>query len=218
MQESNTKSYTLISPLIESYCKSRSSEESNLLKELLKKTYERTRNPEMSIGHIPGIFLRILVKAINAKKILEIGTFTGYSALSMAESLPEDGKLITCDFDKDDTKLASEYFAKSLHGKKIQLLLGNAIDTIPLLTDIFDLIFIDADKQNYLNYWNLCLPKLRPGGLIVVDNTLWYGKVLDPTDETDFAIAEFNDQVKKDSRVDMVLLSIRDGITLAYKK
>jgi caffeoyl-CoA O-methyltransferase len=134
----------------------------------------------------------------------------------MAEGLPDDGKLITCDIDPKTTQIAQKYWSRSPHGKKIELKLGPALETLKTIEGSFDLIFIDADKMNYINYWELCLPKIRRGGLLVIDNVLWSGSVLNPEDETERAIAQFNKHVC-DERVEVVMLPIRDGVTLAWK-
>jgi caffeoyl-CoA O-methyltransferase len=157
------------------------------------------------------------VRLLRAKRILELGTFTGYSSLIMAEGLPDDGKVITCDIDPVTTEIAKKYWSRSPHGKKIELKLGPALETVKTIVGLFDLVFIDADKVNYINYWELCLPKIRRGGLLVIDNVLWSGSVLNPEDETERAIAEFNKHVSNDERVEVVMLPIRDGVTLAWK-
>ena len=159
----------------------------------------------------------MLVRLLRAKRILELGTFTGYSSLLIAEGLPDDGKLITCDIDTETTKIAKKYWSRSPHGKKIELKLGPALETLKTIEGLFDLVFIDADKMNYINYWELCLPKIRRGGLLVIDNVLWSGSVLNPEDETERAIDEFNKHVCTDKRVEVVMLPIRDGVTLAWK-
>jgi len=176
-----------------------------------------TAFPQMQVGHIEGAFLRMLVRLLGARRVLELGTFTGYSALVMAEGLPEDGKLITCDIDQEVTEIAKRYWSRSPHQNKIEFMPGPALDTLKTIKGPFDMVFIDADKSNYINYWELCLPKTRRGGLLVVDNVLWGGSVLDPADETDRTIAEFNKYVYNDKRVEVVMLPIRDGITLAWK-
>ncbi len=135
----------------------------------------------------------------------------------MAEGLPDDGKLITCDIDPETTQIAKKYWSRSPHGKKIELKLGQALETLKTIEGLFDLVFIDADKVNYINYWELCLPKIRPGGLLVIDNVLWSGSVLKPEDETERAIDEFNKHICNDKRVEVVMLPIRDGVTLAWK-
>lgn len=172
----------------------------------------------MQVGHLEGSFLRLLVKIARAKRILEIGTFTGYSALAMAEGLPPAGRLITCDIDPLSTRIARTSWKKSPHGKKIDLRLGRATDTLRRLKGSFDMVFIDADKENYIRYWELCVPKVRRGGLLLADNTLWGGRVLHPRDASGRAIAAFNRHVVHDRRVEAVLLTVRDGLTLAYKK
>jgi caffeoyl-CoA O-methyltransferase len=202
---------------IEQYCREHTNPESQLLQELDAETFAHTAFPEMEVGHLEGAFLRMLVRSLRAKRILELGTFTGYSSLVMAEGLPDDGKLITCDIDPENTKIAKKYWSRSTHGKKIELKLGPAIETVKTIEGPFDLVFIDADKENYINYWELCLPKTRRGGLLVIDNVLWSGSVLNPEDETERAIDEFNKHVCNDKRVEVVMLPIRDGVTLTWK-
>ncbi len=202
---------------IESYCRENTTPESQLLRELVAETYESTALPEMQIGHLEGAFLRMLVRLVGAKRVLELGTFTGYSSLVMAQALPEDGRLITCDLDPEVTEIAKRYWRRSPHMKKIELRLGPALETLRTIEGPFDLVFIDADKENYINYWELCMQKTRRGGLLVVDNVLWSGRVLDPEDETDRAIAEFNRHVYNDKRVEVVMLPLRDGVTIAWK-
>lgn len=209
---------TLIPENIEEYCAKHSAQESPLLQELVRETYRSTDLPQMQVGQLEGNFLRLLVRISNAKRIVEIGTFTGYSALVMAEGLPEDGKLITCDIDPDSTAIAKKFWARSPHGKKIELKLGPALDTLKSLHGPFDLVFIDADKENYLNYWEECIPKLRAGGIVAADNVLWSGRVLAPEAASDKAIVAFNKQVVKDPRMECVMLTVRDGMTLAWKK
>ena len=209
---------TLALEQVESYAQAHSTKESELLSKLTKKTFSETSLPNMSVGHIEGAFLKLLVRILNAKRILEIGTFTGYSALAMAEGISADGRIITLDIDTKNTEIAKQFFSLSPHGKKIELVIGNANETIKTLEGPFDLIFIDADKESYINYWELCLPKVRSGGLIVVDNVLWHGRVLNPKDEIEIAIDEFNKHVLTDNRVEVVMLTVRDGVTLAYKK
>jgi caffeoyl-CoA O-methyltransferase len=144
--------------------------------------------------------------------------FTGYSALMMAEGLPDDGELVTCEIDPKAEAIARRYFAESRHGKKIQIRMGPAVDTLRALQGPFDLAFIDADKTNYSVYYELCLELLRPGGLLAADNVLWSGKVLDPQDEETKAIAAFNERVHADPRVDHALITVRDGVMLAVKR
>ena len=202
---------------IEQYCQEHSNPESQLLHELVAETFAHTAFPEMEVGHLEGAFLRILVRLLRAKRILELGTFTGYSSLLMAEGLPDDGELITCDIDPETTQIAKKYWSRSPHGKKIELKLGPALETLKTIEGLFDLVFIDADKVNYINYWELCLPKIRRVGLLVIDNVLWSGSVLNPEDETERVIYEFNKHVCNDKRVEVVMLPIRDDVTLAWK-
>lgn len=208
----------IIPEAIEKYAETYSSPESALLKELARETYKKAKYPQMQVGHLEGSFLRMLAQITGAKHVLEIGTFTGYSALCLAEGMPADGTLITCDIDPETTKIAKKFWDRSPHGKKIKLMLGPALETLKSLTSPFDLAFIDADKENYRAYWEAILPKLRTGGLMAVDNVLWSGRVLQPKCPTDRAIHAFNRHAAKDPRVKLIMASIRDGITLAIKK
>lgn len=202
---------------IEQYCRENTAPEPELLRELAAETYARTALPEMQIGHVEGAFLRMLIRLLGAGRVLELGTFTGYSALVMAEAMPENGKLVTCEIDSGVAEIAKKYWNQSAHGTKIELRLGDALETLKTIEGPFDLVFIDADKENYINYWELCIPKTRSGGLLVVDNVLWGGSVLHPRDETDKAIAAFNRHVRRDKRVEAVMIPVRDGLTLAWK-
>ncbi len=208
---------TLIPETIEDYARAHTVKESDLLQRLVKETYKETDLPEMQVGHLEGAFLRLLVKSIGAKRVLEIGTFTGYSTLVMAEGLPNDGEIITLDINPDTTSIAKKYWTESPHGKKIRSILAPALDSIKNLNGLFDMVFIDADKENYINYFEACLPKVRQGGLIVADNVLWSGKVLNPKEKSDIAITEFNKHLINDRRVEAVMLTVRDGLMLAYK-
>lgn len=208
----------IIPEAIEAYAKAHTSPEDSLLKKLWDDTQANAKWPQMQTGHIEGSFLRLLVGLSRAKRVLEIGTFTGYSSLSMAAALPDDGKIITCDIDPVATDMAKRYWERSPHGRKIELRLGPALETIETLTESFDLVFIDADKENYVNYWEACVPRVRPGGLIMVDNVLWSGRVLQPEEPSDFAIVGFNDHALADDRVELVMLTVRDGVTLAVKR
>jgi len=174
----------------------------------------------MQVGNVEGTFLRMLVAISGAKRVLEIGTFTGYSALSMAEALPEGGTLLTCDIDPVCTAIAQSFFDRTPHGKKIEIRLGDAIATLRALpaSDMFDLVFLDAVKASYCEYFDLVLPHVPTGGLIIADNTLWSGKVLDPKTADDIGIDAYNTKVTNDPRVDNALLSIRDGIMVARKR
>ncbi len=208
----------IVDPALEAYAARHSSRESALFKHLARATWAKTDLPQMQVGHLEGSFLRLVMRLVRAKRVLEIGTFTGYSALAMAEGLSPGGRLITCDIDPVATQIARAYWAQSPHGRKIELRLGPAAETIQRLQGRFDAVFIDADKENYLRYWQLCVPKVRRGGILLVDNVLWGGRVLHPHDRSDHAIVAFNRRVAADRRVDAVMLPLRDGLTLAYKK
>jgi caffeoyl-CoA O-methyltransferase len=173
----------------------------------------------MQVGRVEGQLLALLVSLSSAKRVLEIGTYTGYSALAMAEALPEGGRLLTLDVDPVNTAIARRAFDSSPHGDKIEIKLGPARDTLATLPlePTFDLVFLDADKASYVDYFELCLPRMRSGALLAADNTLWSGRVLDPRDADSVGIARFNDHVQNDPRVTNVLLSIRDGLMLARK-
>ncbi len=203
---------------IEAYAHAHTADEGELLQRLVAETRRDLEIPQMLTGRIEGRMLKMLAHLLGAKRILEIGTFSGYSALSMAEALPDDGSLFTCDEDPVAIAVAKKYFAESPHGKKITLLEGPALESIKSLAGPFDMAFIDADKENYLNYYKAILPLIRTGGLIVVDNVLWSGRVLDPKDPSDHAICEFNEAVIGDDRVDPVLLTVRDGVYCLRKK
>ncbi len=205
----------IVAPEIEEYALIHSSREDALLNELARVTHERASIPTMLTGHVEGALLRMLVQVSRARRVLEIGTFTGYSALSMAVGLPDDGRVITCDIDPIATQIARDFWARSAHGGKIELRLGPALETIRSLDGPLDFVFIDADKANYIAYWDAVLPKVRPGGLIAADNVLWSGKVLNPQEPNDHAIVAFNRHVRYDDRVELVMLTVRDGITLA---
>lgn len=203
---------------IENYASEHTQEEGELLLRLKKATCEKLEIPQMLTGRVEGRFLRMLALLLGARRILEVGAFSGYSALSMAEALPQDGKLVTCDNDPVACEFARGYFAQSEHGGKIELREGPALETLKTLSGSFDMAFIDADKANYANYYEAILPILRTGGLIVVDNVLWSGRVLNPKDDSDKCMHAFNEKIKKDPRVDQVMLTVRDGIYCLRKK
>ena len=207
-----------ISEEIEDYARLHTQAEGGLLLRLEKETYELLEVPQMLCGRIEGRFLRLLAQLVGARRIVEVGTFSGYSALSMAEALPDYGELYTCDADPVCLAVARRYFAESPHGKKIKILEGDAGKTLKILTGPFDMAFIDADKVNYEKYYDIILPMIRSGGLITVDNVLWSGRVLDPKDESDHAIVLFNKKIVADDRVDKVLLTVRDGIYCIRKR
>ncbi len=203
---------------IDDYAASKSEPMGDLLDELMRETRESVESPHMLTGHLEGRFLKLMVLCSQAKNILEIGMFTGYSALCMAEALPEDGRLTTLEINPKVISVAKKYFAKSEYGKKITVLEGPALGSLEKLTGPFDLVFIDADKTNYANYYEAVLPKVKSGGIILIDNVLWSGQVLDPKTPEDLAITYLNDRVAKDDRVNRVLLTIRDGVFFIRKK
>lgn len=172
----------------------------------------------MMSGDSVGNFLKLIIKINNCKRILEIGTFTGYSALMMAAALPSNGKLITCDVNKETSEIAKKYWAKSPHGSKIELHIGPAIETINNLEGEFDLIFIDADKNNYSNYFEICKNRLSKNGLIIADNVLWSGKVLKPEDDQAKSIDSFNKLVNGDNEFWNTIVPIRDGLMIIKKR
>lgn len=191
---------------------------SPLLEELERETRERTGRPGMLTGRVEGSFLRMLVRLSGAKKIVEIGTFTGYSALMMAEGLPADGELVTCEVFGEYASIARKYFDRSPHGRKIRLVLGPAVETLGGISDeSVDFVFIDADKEGYSLYYEESVRILRGGGLIAADNVLWYGRVLSPEDDDSRAIVSFNRRVMSDARVEKVMLTLRDGVYLIRK-
>jgi len=206
---------------IEQYANRHTEKESDFLNKLNRDTHLKVLQPRMLSGHFQGRLLSLLSHLVQPKCILEIGTYTGYSALSMAEGLVEDGKLITIDCNEDLEHFIHEALKSSDLGAKIEFKLGDALDIIPQLNETFDLVFIDADKSNYINYYELILPKVRPGGLIIADNVLWSGKVLDLENNQDLdtqVIHQFNELVQGDDRVQNVLLPIRDGLMVLRKK
>jgi caffeoyl-CoA O-methyltransferase len=212
---------SLLSPELSAYVEQHSAPASPLLAELRARTQAELSSPQMQVGPVEGALLRLLVGLSGAKRVLELGTFSGYSTLCMAEAMPDDGRLVTCDIDEVATAVAREFFARSPHGRKIDVRIGPALRTLAELAAAgarFDLAFIDADKTNYPAYYEAVLALLPTGGLLVADNTLWSGRVLAPSDDEDRAIARFNARVHDDDRVDHVLLSVRDGVMLARKR
>ena len=202
---------------IEEYAFDHTSYEGDLLRQLEEETYKKLEIPQMTTGRIEARLLKLLARLVGAKRILEIGTFAGYSALSMAEALPEEGELVTCEIDPEAIIFAKKYFNLSEHGKKITLMEGPALESLKKISGPFDMAFIDADKENYNNYYEAILPLVRSGGLIAIDNVLWSGRVLDPQDKSDKAIHQLNERVIQDERVESVLLTVRDGLNCIVK-
>lgn len=210
----------LTDPALEDYCAAHSEPPSPILKELEDYTREHCANPQMLVGSVEGAFLQMLVRLAGVRDILEIGLYTGYSALSMAEALPADGSLLSCDINPDTSRIAQSFFDRSPHGKKIHIALGPALETLAALPAErhFDMAFLDADKENYPAYYDAVLPRLRRGGLLVADNVLWSGAVLKPERASDQALVAFNRRVRHDTRVEAVMLTVRDGMLLARKR
>ena len=203
---------------IENYAYDHTQIESDFLWRLEMETYDQLEIPQMLTGRIEGRLLKMLAQLVEARRIIEIGTFSGYSAISMAEALPEGGYIVTCELDPVAVQFAKRFFNESPYGKKIILEEGPALGTLKKLSGSFDMAFIDADKENYLNYYEALLPMIRSGGLIVVDNVLWSGRVLNPQETSDHAIQKFNQRVTCDHRVEKVMLTIRDGVSLLRKR
>jgi len=208
---------SFVSEPVEQYAAEHADPVSPLLDALRIETHAKMKWPQMQVGRIEGAFLRMLVRLVGARRVLEIGMFTGYSALCMAEALPDDGTLVTCDVNPEAEAIARAFFARSPHGKKIDVRMGPAIDTIGKLAPPLDLVFIDADKTSYPAYYDAVFPLVRKGGLIVADNTLWGGSVVDPQTDDARAIVAYNAKVAADPRVAKVLLTVRDGMLLAQK-
>ena len=209
----------IVDKRVEDYAGAHTTPDGQLFERLAEETREKTTAPQMMVGRIEGQFLATLVALRKARRILEIGTFTGYSAISMASALPDDGELITCDVDPEATAIARRYMDESGHGDKIEIKVGPALETLETLEGPFDVVFIDADKPNYRNYYEASLPLLADDGLLIADNVLWSGRVVEPDgDESTVAIKEFNDHVSDDDRVVSVMLTVRDGMTLVRKR
>lgn len=208
-------------PMMEEYCKRYTSHLPNILRELSEETYDKTSQPRMLSGELQGSFLRLLTALIGAKSILEIGTFTGYSAICMALELPEDGQLVTLESDRSMQYFHEKYFPKAGISNKIRVIYGNARETIHTANGPWDLVFIDADKKGYAYYYDQVIEKVRPGGLIVADNVLWSGRVYAPddenTDQNTLALRAFNEKVAADERVSSFLLYLRDGLMILRK-
>ena len=206
---------------LDDYVCQHTSEESEFLYDLNRKTHLKILQPRMLSGHFQGRFLSMISQMIRPKNVLEIGTYTGYSAFCLLEGVQEEGKITTIDCNLELEDFVRSYIEKSNCQSKIKYILGDGMDVIPLLNDIYDLVFIDADKDNYLNYYELVFDKVSSGGYILADNVLWSGKVIDEksfNDKDTKAIMEFNRYVQQDIRVENILLPIRDGLMLIRKK
>lgn len=210
----------LIFPDVEAYAQAHSMRESDLCRALREETQRCMEAPQMIVGPLEGAFLKMMTQLVRATSVLEIGMFTGYSALCFAEALPADGTVLTCEIDEESASLARQYFARSPIGKKIEIRMGPALDTMQHSQGPFDLIFIDADKINYVNYYRRALEIVSPHGVILIDNVLWNGDVLKypAPDENTAAIQELNRVVATDSRVTAVLVTIRDGVLVITRQ
>ncbi len=205
---------------IEAYAEEFTREEGELLSELNRETYAKILTPRMLSGHLQGQVLRMFSQMIRPRNILEIGTYTGYSALCMVDGLQEGGKLITIDVNEELQEIIQRYFQKSGKAGMIDSRIGNALEIIPNLSHEFDLVFIDADKENYLNYFDLVIDKVSVGGYIIADNVLWSGKVLEDDsvlDKDTIALKDYAKKLKADPRVETLLLPLRDGLLVARK-
>ncbi len=206
---------------LDAYVVKHSTDEPELLQQLNRETNQKILQPRMLCGHYQGRLLSMISKLIRPSNILEIGTYTGYSAICLAEGLGDSGELHTIDINEELQDIQRKYFDKSGFGHQIFQHTGNALEIIPTLDITFDLVFIDADKENYSNYFNCIIDKLKPGGIILSDNVLWSGKIiekLDPEDIDTKSIIEYNTLLKKDHRIDTIVLPIRDGLSISRKK
>lgn len=209
-----------ISPELEQYAGNYTSPESELLARINRETHLEVLQPRMLSGHLQGRVLSLFSRLLQPKRILEIGTYTGYSALCLAEGLAVDGTLITIDVNEELQARVQSYFNDSAYKNHIEYHIGDAMELIPTFPEMWDLVFIDADKKNYLNYYELVIERMNPGGIILADNILWSGKVIDPsaTDRETEILRRYNEVIHADDRVENILLPIRDGIMVARKK
>jgi caffeoyl-CoA O-methyltransferase len=205
---------------IDDYAADHSAAESDVCRLIREETYRTQDCPQMVVGPLEGAFLKVMALAVTAERVLEVGTFTGYSALALAEVLPDGGTVLTCEIDPDSAAFARRFWEKSPHGKKIEVRVGPALETLNTLAGPFDLIFIDADKANYANYYRRALDLISPTGVILIDNVLWSGRVLNTgnPDPSTAAIQELNRIVSSDPRVTAALLTLRDGVFIITPK
>ena len=210
----------IVNNKIEDYIRKNSSKEPEILKDLNKETYLKILNPRMLSGHLQGRFLSIITKLIKPKKILEIGTYTGYSAICMAEGLIEKGIIHTIDINEELVSIQNKYFAKSKCNNSIIQHVGDARNIIKSINEKFDLVFLDADKENYIEYYELVIEKVKKGGLIIAANVHWTGKVVEPNkddDELTQYLIDFNKMINEDDRVENIILPLRDGLNIILK-
>ena len=209
---------SLVSPDLEAYARAHTTERHPAYAALQAVTEAETELPQMLVGAIEGTLLTLLARLTGARRAVDVGTFTGYSSMSIAEGLQDGGRVVTCDIDPTYNHIAREHWGMVPWGDRVELRLGPAIETLKGLDGPLDLAFIDADKVSYVDYWEAIIPMLRPGGVVVVDNVLWSGKVLAPDEPSDHAIVAFNTHAHNDDRVEKVLLSVRDGMLLGVKR
>jgi caffeoyl-CoA O-methyltransferase len=208
----------LVDKRIEDYVERLTQPLDEVMEELERVTLTETAHPNFLTGRVEGALLRMLVKLVEARTVVEVGTYTGFSALAMASALPRDGRLYTLDIDPNMMAVAQSYFSRSPQGDRIVPVLGDARRTVQDVPSPIDMAFIDADKASYDLYYEVLLAKLRPGGLVVLDNMLWYGSVLDPRDKDSEAIEALNRKIARDERVEAVLLTVRDGVQVVRKR
>ncbi|MFN2428596.1 MAG: O-methyltransferase [Cryomorphaceae bacterium] len=206
---------------IEDYAESHTTPESDLLNRINRETHLKVLQPRMLSGHYQGRVLSMFSRMLNPKNILEVGTYTGYSAICLAEGLAKDGRIDTIDINEELEPMVSQYFKESGYSHQIHFHIGNALDIIPKLNRRYDLVFIDADKENYSAYWDAVFEKVQIGGYIIADNVLWSGKVIDPveidSDRDTQSLVAYNEMVQNDGRVENILLPVRDGLLIARK-
>ena len=210
---------SFIDPEVEAYAEAHTEPPGAVLERLAEETRAKTTAPQMMVGPLEGRFLAFLIRALRAKRVLEVGTFTGYSSICMASALPDGGRIVTLDVNEESTEIARRYATEAGVVDRIDYRVGPASETLAELEGPFDLIFIDADKPGYIGYYEAALPMLAPDGLIVADNVLWSGRVArEPEDDSTRAIQRFNDHVRADDRVERVMLTVRDGMTLIRRR
>lgn len=210
-----------LDPKIRDYADKYTTPESDALRELNEETHAGVAMPQMLSGHVQGRILSMISKMVKPKYILEIGTYTGYSGICLSEGLPAGGKLFTIDINAEMDSINKKYFEKSGAADKIEKLTGNALELIPDIKHNFDLVFIDADKTNYANYYDMVFDKVNTGGILIADNVLWSGRVLDAEknmNEDTLALSKFNEKILNDTRVEKILLPVRDGLMIIRKK
>jgi caffeoyl-CoA O-methyltransferase len=210
----------IVEPRVEQYAEDHTTPDGELFERLAVETHEISEVPQMMVGRLEGQFLAFLVRSTGARRVLELGTFTGYSSISMAQALPDGGSIVSCDVNEETTAIARRYAEEAGVADRIEYRLGPAIETVAGLDGPFDLIFIDADKVGYVDYYEAVLPKLADGGLILADNTLASGRVVDEAEEDGMtaAIQRFNEHVRGDDRVESVMLTVRDGVTMIRRR